>query len=139
MSRPSTLHGAAACGDVALLRKLLAKGADVDGVDADGNSPLLLATHYGRLAAVQVLLDARADVNKAGKDGYTPLFVAAQEGRVMVVVALLRAGAEKDEARDDGGARLCSLPLKTGAETLSRRCCEPGRTRTRRATTAPLL
>ena len=38
MVRP---HDEGECGNAAMLKKLLAKGADVDGVDADGNTPLV--------------------------------------------------------------------------------------------------
>jgi ankyrin repeat protein len=61
------------------LKLLLKRGATVNRVDSDGNTPLHIATieelRYPerRGESIGVLLDAGADVNAAAKDGCTPL------------------------------------------------------------------
>jgi ankyrin len=73
---------AARQGDIESARILLAAGADVNQVTADGWSPLLTATHnrYYRLASF--LLDKGADPNIANKSGWTPLYLATDNRNV---------------------------------------------------------
>ena len=58
---------------------LLSAGANVNGQDAAGWTPLLAAVG-GHLAAGKVLIEAGADVNAANPDGNTPLMGAALAG-----------------------------------------------------------
>jgi hypothetical protein len=60
---PAPLHVAAGKGDAEAISLLLARGADVHGLDADGISPLHRAAQAGSLAAVDRLLAAGADPN----------------------------------------------------------------------------
>jgi ankyrin repeat protein len=60
---PAALHVAAGKGDVEAIELLLARGADVRGLDADGTSALHRAVQSGALAAVDRLLAAGADPN----------------------------------------------------------------------------
>ena len=52
------LLDAAAKGDVAQIEKSLAAGVKVDARDAQGRTPLLLATHNNRVEAARVLIGA---------------------------------------------------------------------------------
>ena len=53
---------------------LLAAGADVNQADNSGFTPLIAASHWGRVSVVKLLLAAPGiDVNKAANDGLTPL------------------------------------------------------------------
>ena len=54
-SPESPLHRAAATGDVAVIRKLVADGAELDARDAAQRTPLLRATHGNHVAAAKVL------------------------------------------------------------------------------------
>jgi ankyrin repeat protein len=79
--------------------KLLDSGADVNAIDADGETALHSACDEEEIAAL--LLRRGANVIAATK-GYTPLHAAAQFGSVGVARMLLRAGAELN-AKDDNG------------------------------------
>src|SRR5262245_19657510 len=47
------------------IRKSLADGADVNGRDGEGNTPLILASFYASPECVQLLLEKGADANAA--------------------------------------------------------------------------
>lgn len=87
-------------GDTAVITKLLAKGADINAANAEGETPLLRSlqhVHYSSDAArvdqvVQLLLSRGAGVNLADKKGFTPLAAALELGRMPLVDAVIRAG-----------------------------------------------
>lgn len=88
---------AAGRGDVAGIRQLIKDGAQVNAVDALGNTAMLHAARAGDLETVRALLRAGADVD--GRDGaLTPLGQAALRGHVHMVRLLLRSGARVDAA-----------------------------------------
>jgi ankyrin repeat protein/mono/diheme cytochrome c family protein len=63
--------------DAQAVRKLIETGADVNGRDANGNTPLILASFYASPKCVELLLEKAADVNAANEDGVTALVRAA--------------------------------------------------------------
>jgi ankyrin repeat protein len=105
---------AAQSGDVALMKLLLAHGADAKMATDFGDTALSAACGIGwvegvtyehsRAAnadAVKLLLDLGLDVNSANRDGRTPLMGAALKGRTEVVQLLVDKGARLD-TRDHG-------------------------------------
>src|SRR4051794_6379282 len=86
------LMAAALYGDAALVKRLLAAGADPDAADVAGATALMWA--IGDAASVQALLDAGADVNARSDDRRTALIVASSTvGAAPVVRLLLEYGA----------------------------------------------
>lgn len=75
-----TLIEAARSGDVAKCTKMIKKGADVNALDKDGHSPLMLATQTHRPAIMELLLKSGASANFKLPDGKTPLMIAAENG-----------------------------------------------------------
>ncbi|RMI95255.1 hypothetical protein CDV36_016417, partial [Fusarium kuroshium] len=74
--------------------QLLTAGAQVDIENANGESPLHLACHYGDQHLVKSLLGADADPNKtAGGVGWSPLNKAIYYKRVDLVDTLLEGGS----------------------------------------------
>lgn len=90
----TALTAAAEAGDVDLVQKLLADGADVNSHDGDGWTALMSATAAGHRQIVELLLSAGADVNAKTNFGLTALMSAAGSGRTEVVELLVEKGAD---------------------------------------------
>jgi ankyrin repeat protein len=89
------LHTAAEDGRLALARKLIAAGADVEARDELGErTPLHLAVANGSPQVAAELLAAGADVNSQDANGMTPLKIAVQNANEPLVELLLQAGSE---------------------------------------------
>jgi ankyrin repeat protein len=82
-------------GHLAVVRELLARGANIEAASNNGATCLFLASEKGQLDIVCELLARGANVNAATDVGTTPLIHASRCGRVEVVRALLAAGADK--------------------------------------------
>ncbi|MBF0136670.1 MAG: ankyrin repeat domain-containing protein [Magnetococcus sp. DMHC-1] len=102
------LFDAAARGDAKELRKLLSGTSKIDPnkLDEDGVSPLIIASHEGRLQAVQTLLEMQAKINLADKGGRTPLTWAAMDGRDLTMHLLLANGADIRSVDNKGRSAL---------------------------------
>ena len=101
---------AAATSDVALMRTLLAKGANPKLGTNDGVTPLMAAAGVGRSArlnrskeeqkqsieAINMMLDLGADINASNNDGLTAMHGAAFSGANDVVKFLAEHGAKLD-------------------------------------------
>ncbi|RYP26210.1 hypothetical protein DL768_011775 [Monosporascus sp. mg162] len=70
------------------------KGADVTVADADGWTPLDLASDSGHFEVVKLLLEKGADVSVASADGWTPFHLASSNGHLEVVKLLFEKGAD---------------------------------------------
>ena len=105
---------AAQSSDIALMKLLLAHGADPKIATDYGDTALTAAGGIGwvegvtyersakeNLEAVRMLLDLGLDPNAANNDGRTPLMGAALKGRNEVVQLLVDRGAKLD-TRDNG-------------------------------------
>ena len=80
-----SLIDAAKKSNVALVKELIGRGVDVNGVDDVGWTALNWAATGGFVECAKVLLEANADVNKSDDDGWTPLLAASNHGRVECV------------------------------------------------------
>jgi ankyrin repeat protein len=100
-----------------LIERLLKKGADVNNVDKQGNTPL----HYVALqpcsidtpdlcqmqiSFAQALLKANAPVNSQNLDGDTPLSLSAYGGNTALADLLLKAKAQPDIVNQIGNTAL---------------------------------
>lgn len=85
---------AAAAGDLAVVRGLLASGVTPDARNRDGHRALHLASANGESEVAGVLLEAGATVDAADRIGWSALHWAAYYGALPSVEALLAAGAD---------------------------------------------
>ena len=93
-SGDGALHVLVRRHDTAWLGFLLARGAQVDIRDKNGNTPLMLAAQTSDPDSMRLLLLARAGVNVANSSGETPLIAAVQRRDLVSVRQLLAAGAD---------------------------------------------
>jgi uncharacterized protein len=96
----AALNQAAIDGDVPMVRRLIAGGADVNGRGSGGWTPLMSAANNAHVEVAKVLLAKGADVNAACDNGHTALMSIA-EG-VGIGEVLLAAGANVNAQRRDG-------------------------------------
>src|SRR3989441_1884747 len=70
------LHFAVRQGDMESTRRLVAAGADINAISADGKEPLGLAVYNGNYEIASFLIDNKADLNHADAERFTALFWA---------------------------------------------------------------
>lgn len=103
---PATLDerlvGASARGNVALVKSLLDKGAEVEAKDEFGQTALMLAARTGNLQIVKLLIGKGAYVNGVSRRGETPVFYAARSGKIDVVRLLIGKGADAKAVNEHG-------------------------------------
>jgi ankyrin repeat protein len=87
----SPLMLAALKGHVDLVKKLVARGADVNKT---GWTPLHYAATTGQLEIINLLLENYAYIDAESPNGTTPLMMAAHYGTPEAVKLLLEAGAD---------------------------------------------
>lgn len=111
---PAPLADAAEHADWTSARALLAQGADVNAVQADGMSALHWAAYQDNPEIAALFVKAGADVRAASRYGVTPLSLACTNGNAAMVELLLAAGA-------DAGAPLPGgeTPLMTASRSGS--------------------
>ena len=69
---------------------LCSRAVDVNAVDQDSNTPLILAAHNGHTDIATMLCDRGADVNAANKDSNTPLLYSVLQGHTDIAAILKR-------------------------------------------------
>jgi ankyrin repeat protein len=117
--------------DLQAVRRLIDDGADVSARDAEGNTPLILASFYASPQCVALLLELRADVNAANTAGATALVRAAtnyEKTRLLVDAGAKVRVRTADlgntplilAARGPGNSRTVKLLLERGASGTER-------------------
>jgi len=100
------LNNAVYKGQYEVIRELLNRGADINGI-ADNLTPLMVAAEYGHLDIIQFLFDFGADVNLVCS-GYTALMDAVVFNKPQSVKLLCLLGADRT-VRDPNGRSLVNL------------------------------
>ena len=99
-NQPGALHGAALGNMIELVVLLLQRGADPNGQDEDGRTPLhhLHSTRAktDSVEVISLLLDAGAAIDGLDRTGTTPLCHAVRKVRAEAARFLLAPGADPD-------------------------------------------
>ncbi len=113
-----TMFEAARTNDVARIEALIAEGAEIDAVDENGRTALLIATHRNNIEAATVLIDAGADVNRKDNIEDSPFLYAGAEGRLEILRLMLKAGADLASTNRYGGTALIPAAHHGHVETV---------------------
>ena len=95
-------------GDLAKLQEALSKGADVNGHDDKGITPLSWAAMAGQTEAAQLLIKKGAKINGKNRDGATPLHASAFFGQTEIVELLIKTKANLNLTNGKGETPLDS-------------------------------
>jgi uncharacterized protein len=96
------LHRAAAYGQRHVVRSLIALGADVCAVDANGDEALHLAAMFGMSETVEELIAAGVKLDVQDDDKQTPLHLACSFKQESTACALIRSGADWKLNNEEG-------------------------------------
>ena len=102
----SALVRAAARGDLASVRQLLARGVDVNSKDAEGRTAVTAAVYADDLELVQLLIDAGADVDIQDNMRTNAFLAIGETGSVEILRAVLRADPDLTRTNRFGGTAL---------------------------------
>jgi ankyrin repeat protein len=140
-ARPMSADLVAAIRDAAagVVLQLLDDGADVNARDAEGNTPLILASFYATPECLELLIARGADVNAANQAGATPVIRGAtsyEKTRLLVA-----AGANVRARTDLGNTALLLAARRPGNSGTVRLLLEHGADATQRngAGVSPIL
>jgi ankyrin repeat protein len=109
----ATLADAAEQRNPALIRQLLATGADVNAAQVDGMTALHWAVYNDDAETARLLVRSRANVNATNRYGVPPLFLACTNNNATLVRLLLDAGANAN-ASLPGGETVLMTAAKVG-------------------------
>jgi ankyrin repeat protein len=79
-------------GNLAEMKEILATGVDIDSIDGNGCTALILASQNGKLECIQELIRLGADVNFQNCDGSTSLMLATRH--LECIQELIRSSAD---------------------------------------------
>jgi ankyrin repeat protein len=99
----TALHVATRKRELDWVGYLLKKGADPNVGDAQGYTPLMIASSIGFDEAVSWMLQLGANADVANRRGETALIIAVQQRQPRIVELLLKAGANPDKGDHTAG------------------------------------
>ncbi len=112
---PADLVRAVTIDNASLIDLFLIEHVDPNGRDAQGRTPLLIASLHQNWKLARRLINAGARVEFADKNGFTPLMAAAMYGNLEMFRSLLTHSADLHaEARCTDGRDLLGMALVGG-------------------------
>ncbi|MBI5649922.1 MAG: ankyrin repeat domain-containing protein [Chloroflexi bacterium] len=105
-------------GDVMVVKKLLAQGANVHAHDADGVTALIAAAYGNHLKTARVLIAAGADVNIQDATKQSAFLIATSEGYVELLKLTLQAGADVHRTDSYNGTGLIRAAHRGHVEVI---------------------
>lgn len=111
-------------GKLELMRLFLSRGADIDKLNANGESALALAALRGKFEAVKWLLERGARIN-GGPRQWSALHYAVFGGHKEIADYLMARGADVN-ALSTNGSSVLMMAVREGKEDLVRTLLEKG-------------
>ncbi len=121
----SEIASAAEKGDLAAVRDLIAKKADVNVPQPDGATALHWAVYRNSPEMTGVLLRAGAKANTTNKDGVSPLYMASLYGNSSIIDMLIKAGGDP-KAKGPNGETMLMLAARNGTPEAVKRLIAAG-------------
>jgi ankyrin repeat protein len=90
-------------GDKQAVLNLLQQGADINVIDAQGRTPVMIATYQHNTDMVRALLQAGADVNIRDNNKENPLLHSAAQGCLDIIKLAIEARADTRLTNRFGG------------------------------------
>lgn len=111
-------------GKLDLMRLFLSRGADIDKLNANGESAIALAAWRGNLEAVKWLLERGARINAPDRQ-WSALHYAVFAGHAEIADFLMERGADIN-ARTSNGSSVLMMAVYEGHPGLARKLIEKG-------------
>jgi len=100
-----------------IITLLISMGADVNGTDKSGETPLFIACQNPNPAAFNLLLERGADYNAVTNNNETLLFRACRHGNLNIIKLLLDHGLNPNIPKNNGEFALFSIIEKSHPKT----------------------
>jgi ankyrin repeat protein len=100
------IHIAAIEGDMGVMKGLIDKGANINVLDHEGYSPLVLALKEDHINIAKMLMDARANANIGGGIIGNALHLAAYKAEPWLVRDLIKRGGDVNSTDCEGNTPL---------------------------------
>lgn len=124
-SNDTRLAEAARDGNIAVVRKLVGQGVDVNAPENLGTPALHWAAYRADIEMGRVLIDAGADVSATNRYDEVPAYFAAANGDAAFIGMLLEAGADPDWV-DPTGETLLMTASRSGDAASARILIDAG-------------
>ncbi len=93
---------------VAMVKLLLANGADVNRQDGRGATALIRASEHGYMGVIRLLIEHKADMNLADTYGFTAMYWACEKKNLPLIDLLARNNADLNAQNSIGNTPLLS-------------------------------
>ncbi|MBV1691502.1 ankyrin repeat domain-containing protein [Novosphingobium sp. G106] len=98
----TALHIVTERRDLTWMSFLIGRGANVNLRDAQGVTPLQLASNLGFIEGIELLVESKARIDDPNDAGETPLISAVHRRNTEMARILLKAGADPDRKDNSG-------------------------------------
>lgn len=114
MSQPNLSPFLAALiqGDTSLVNSLIDEGADIEEINSEGQTALIISAANGSLEMINTLLHAGANVNATSEKGWTALMVTIKNADSKTADLLLRNGADVNHLSPDRWTALAEATIQ---------------------------
>ena len=115
------LHNETLRGDVEAVRKLLDNGAEVDQLDQQHKTALMIACRHGELEIAELLMERGADIHRRSKELGIPVLswsMGHKPEHTLIARSLLKRGADPNQADFKGWTPLMKAVLTPNMDII---------------------
>jgi uncharacterized protein len=117
-ARNEQLLMAAQRGEIETVLKLLQEGADINVTDAQGRTPVMIATYKHDTEMVRALIQKGADINMRDSQKENPLLHAGAQGWLDILKLAIEAKADTTLTNRFGGISIIPAAERGHVETV---------------------